>query len=472
MQLLHEAAARCVELIRDGSGAGVVSFDHDAYPGEPLAAFQAANTHRADVVTAVNGLTPGGATSIGDGVELARTTLNAGAASFDGHAIVVLTDGLENQPKSLDQVSGSIDSRTFAIGLGTAQQVSTAALTKIAQNTGGYILLTGPLTPNTDTYFLLSKYFQQILVTATAENIVTDPSGFVGPDAEVRVHFELSEADIDATVVLFVDVPAVRLWIETPSGKRLSEAKLAALGAQVAHGTNMTFCRFGLPLPVGTGEHRGIWHAVLRVDKARLKRAITGRPRERGAAASRVELQRLRAHGVRYNVTVSTWSNVRMSARLAQSSFEPGATLGLDVTLSEYGLPIDHRARVEADVTKPDGSALKVSLPETAPGSFQADLVTAQSGVWRVRVRARGYSYGGSAFTREQLLSAAVIVIDRPPMLPSGGDRSLECLIDCLIDDPAVKRWLRKSGINYERLIDCVERCRTIADPAALDRLG
>ena len=41
MQLLHEAASRCVELIRDGSGAGVVSFDHDAYPGQPLAPFDA-----------------------------------------------------------------------------------------------------------------------------------------------------------------------------------------------------------------------------------------------------------------------------------------------------------------------------------------------------------------------------------------------------------------------------------------------
>lgn len=52
MQLLHEAASRCVELMQDGSGAGVVSFDHDAYPGQPLAPFDPTTTHRADVLAA------------------------------------------------------------------------------------------------------------------------------------------------------------------------------------------------------------------------------------------------------------------------------------------------------------------------------------------------------------------------------------------------------------------------------------
>src|SRR5688572_28640245 len=94
IQLLHEAASRCVELIRDGSGAGMVSFDHDAYPGQPLAPFQPAGVHRANVLAAVTALSPGGATSIGDGVVLARSILNAGASPFQSNALVVLTDGL------------------------------------------------------------------------------------------------------------------------------------------------------------------------------------------------------------------------------------------------------------------------------------------------------------------------------------------------------------------------------------------
>ena len=141
----------------------------------------------------------------------------------------MLTDGLENQPKLLSEVSGSIDTRTFAVGLGTAQQVSTDALSTIANGTGGFILLTGPLTPDTDSYFLLSKYFSRSSITATNENIVTDPSGLLGSGQTTRIPFVLAESEIEATVVLFVDVPAVRLAIETPDGKVLSEAQLAAL---------------------------------------------------------------------------------------------------------------------------------------------------------------------------------------------------------------------------------------------------
>lgn len=474
MQLLHEAASRCIELIRDGSGAGMVSFDHDAYPGQPLAPFQAANTHRADVLAAATALSPGGATSIGDGIELARTTLIAGAAPFQGQALVVLTDGLQNQPKTIEEVSGSIDTRTFAIGLGTAQQVSIDALSKIAHNTGGYILLTGPLTPDTDSYFLLSKYFQQILITATNENIVTDPSGFLSSGQCIRIPFELAESEIDATAVLLVDLPVVRLSLETPSGKVLSEANLTMLGAQVTHGTNMTFCRVGLPLPVSAGAHGGTWHAVLKVDEARLKREMIKLERAvKEGKVSAIEFERLRAHGIRYSVTVSSWSNLRMNARLTQMSFKPGATLRLDATLTEYGQPVMQRARVEADVQRPDGVTFTLPLAEEFPGAFGGEVIGGLEGVWRVRVRARGRTFGGIAFTREQLLSAAVMVGgDASPQRPPAGEGSLGCLLRCLAREPGWQRWLKEHGIDSGHLRECLERCGKLDDPTALDLLG
>jgi hypothetical protein len=471
MQLLHEAASRCIELMRDGSGAGLVSFDHDAYPGQPLAPFEAATTHRDDVLTAATALSPGGATSIGDGIELARTTLNAGAAPFQGQALIVLTDGLENQPKFLDEVGGSIDTRTFAIGLGTAQQVSTEKLSLIANGTDGFILLTGPLTPDTDSYFLLSKYFQQILVSATNENIVTDPSGFISAGQVVRIPFQLAESDIDATAVLFVDVPAVQLALETPAGKVMSEGDLAALGAQVTHGTNMTFCRFGLPLPIGAGAHGGTWHALLKVDERRLKSTMSKLAREvKERKANGLDLERLQAHGVRYSVTVSSWSNLRMSARLTQTGFRPGATLRLDVALTEYGQPVERRARVEADVLRPDGVSLSLTLAEELPGAFGGEIVAGLDGVWRVRIRARGRTLGGMAFTREQLLSAALV--GPSTQQPPRGEDSLACLLRCLAGQRGWEKWLKELGIDARRLRECLSRCGKLDDPKELDRMG
>ncbi len=403
----------------------MVSFDHDAHPGQALAPFQPASAHRANVLAAITGLSPGGATSIGDGVELARTTLTAGAAPFSGHALVVLTDGLENQPKLLSEVTGSIDTRTFAVGLGTAQQVSTEALSAIANGTGGFILLTGPLTPDTDSYFLLSKYFQQILIAATNENVVTDPSGFLAPGQRSRIPFTLADSDIDATAVVLVDVPAVRLALETPAGATLREAQLSALGAQVVHGTNMTFCRIALPLPGGPGAHGGSWHVVLEVDDVRLKREIARMARDvEQGRVPRVDLERVRAHGPRYAVTVSSWSNLRMSARLTQTGFTAGATLRLSAVLTEYGVPLERRARATAEILRPDGILLTRPLVEETAGAFAGEVTAALDGVWRVRVRAAGRAHGGRPFTREQLLSAAILVGGvRPPPAPSRGRR-------------------------------------------------
>ncbi|MFJ1569118.1 VWA domain-containing protein [Streptomyces erythrochromogenes] len=250
------------------------SLDHGwgrSAPCSRTAPFGPGLAQRADILAAISALAPGGDTSIGDGVEAAYQTLAANGTSFTDHAIVVLTDGLENQPKFLDEVSGLIDARTFAIGLGAAQEVSTSALTKLTNGTGGYLLLTDALGTDTDSHFRLSKYFQQILASASKDSVVTDPSGVLPASELVRVPFELTEADIAATLTVLTDVSAVDLKLETPAGDVIPEADLAALGVSVQHGTNMIFCRFRLPLPVGVGAHGGTWHAHLRANEGALR---------------------------------------------------------------------------------------------------------------------------------------------------------------------------------------------------------
>ena len=206
------------------------------------------------------------------------------------------------------------------------------------------------------------------------------------------------------------------LALETPAGDLISEADLASLGATVERGTNMTFCRFGLPLPVGAGAHGGTWQVRLRADEdalreeiARLRAAVEEDP------ARGTELDRLMAHGPRYSVSVSSWSNLRFGARVTQSSMEPGATLRIDAVLTEYGLPVEGRAEVMAEVTRPDGVLMRVPLDEEMPGAFASELTAAMAGVWRARIRARGHTHGQARFTREQQLSAAVVMGGNEP---------------------------------------------------------
>lgn len=150
LDVLKDAGRKFMELIQQDNGVGLIRFDHNAYPvNDPiypgLAITRIASNNMFDVgrVAAINAVNnhatnPFGNTSVGDGVDLARQVLSAvPAGTYDQKAMIVLTDGVENDPLWIADVAGSIDSRTFAIGLGNESQVNTVALRALANGTGG-----------------------------------------------------------------------------------------------------------------------------------------------------------------------------------------------------------------------------------------------------------------------------------------------------------------------------------------------
>lgn len=429
IQVLREAAARFVELVQLNNGVGLVRFDHDAYPGigvtQIVDAASRALVHDAVMAHDTN---PLGLTSVGDGLALALTTLNP-VAGYTNKAIVVLTDGIENSPQSIaDVMLGSLGERTFAIGLGSASQVDTAKLSLVANNTDGYLLLTGNLTPDTDDYFRLTKYFHQILAGITNTSIVTDPSGTLLPGGTVRIPFVFNEADIEGTVILLNDSSAVRFALETPGGQIIEPGTAAAFGMTYTVGTNMSFYRFPLPVPTSTGAaHAGTWYAVLRVDDGDLQKPTPGRGEERtaGQVSSRVAATgalpgvssvRASAHGVRYSLSVHAYSNLRMKMQLTQDSFEPGATLTLRAVITEYGLTIKRHVHLRAELRRPDNTTAIIALKEVEPSVFEATTRATVPGVYHFRAVADGNTMLGLPFTREQLLTGGVSV---------GGDHPL-----------------------------------------------
>jgi hypothetical protein len=469
IQVLKQAALRFVELIPAGNAVGLVRFDHDGYPvGDAtypglamtlIASDSMADPGRAAARLAVeaHATNPMGATSIGDGVVMARSVL-APVAGYDEKAIVVLTDGIENQPAWIANVLGSIDQRTFAIGLGTESQVSTAGLLALSGASNGYLLLTGHLTAGTDDYFRLTKYFHQILAGVTRTDIVRDPNGLIGPGEMHRIAFQLTEADVQATTVLLTSAPVIDFVLETPAGDILDPGLAAGLGATFEVGTNMEFYRFGLPLPLGAaGAHAGTWHAVLSINDERWKRHMS----DDGVGGD----PRLRAHGAQYSLSIHAYSNVHMQVRLDQGSLEPGARLSLTASLTEYDVPLANRSVVLADIERPDASRSTVFMPETEPGIFSVDYQTTMPGVYRVLVRAEGRSRRGLPFTREQLRTAAVFRGGDNP-LPTDIDhngRPLFCdLLLCLLEQAEIRAALERQRIDPDVIRKCLELvCRT-----------
>ena len=271
MAVLHDAAPLFVALLDPTDGVGVVRFDTDAAPVTPvvdagptiggggrLAALNAIST------TATN---LAGLTAIGDGLEAAAAQLTPVAAGYDSTATIVFTDGNETAEHTIAQAAASVNSRVFAIGLGTADQLNPGALSDIANGTGGYLLLTG--NPGVDDQLLLQKYFAQVLAGATNAAIVVDPAGFVPVGGKAVVPFDLTDADIRADVLLLGQMsPVLRVEIIAPDGTSIT----AGAGAEETVGDAFRVLRVVpadvLAPPAGAA---GPWQVVLTVDDAELK---------------------------------------------------------------------------------------------------------------------------------------------------------------------------------------------------------
>ena len=102
------------------------------------------------------------------------------------------------------------------------------------------------------------------------------------------------------------------------------------------------------------------------------------------------------ANGLPYSLHVQARSNLKLVAQCLQDSYEPGAELRVRGVLTEYGLPIDGRATLRAEMTRPDGTAATLSMPEIEPGVFEAVEIAHQSGVYRFRSSPPGARCGTS----------------------------------------------------------------------------
>ena len=203
MANLQQAASMFVDLAVEGDGIGVVAFDDDVAGelavtslGSVLDPFDAGRTA---VKGFIGGLTPGGATSVGDGLDRGRDLLDA-AGGFERQALVVITDGKENDPLWIADVAPSIDATTFGIGIGTGANVDVGALQALTGNNGGYLLVTGPVVG--DAQFVLMKHFLQILAGLTSSEVLLDPEGQIGRADEIRIPFAVSDAERMVDVIV------------------------------------------------------------------------------------------------------------------------------------------------------------------------------------------------------------------------------------------------------------------------------
>lgn len=476
MAVLHDAAPLFVTLLDDTDGVGVVRFDTDAAPVTAVvdAGPMIGGVGRGAAFGAISGTVtnPAGMTAIGDGLEAAASQLGPVAGLYDSTATIVFTDGHETENKTIAAAASSVNSRVFAIGLGTADQLNPGALSDIANGTGGYLLLTG--NPGADDQVLLQKYFAQVLAGATNSVIVVDPDGFVPVGGKVVVPFDLTAADIRADVLVLADAAkSIRVELIAPDGTSLTGGSGAEEVVEDGYRVLRVVPSAALPPGVGAGR----WQAVLSVDDAGLKRWLTVlRKRlsaigdQRGGELFERAVAAITTHGLPFTLSVQARSALRMTVSVTQSSRLPGSTAHLRATLTDGGVPLHGSARVEARVTDPAGGHFVVPLvPEvTEEGTYSGSVPTSASGVYRVLIRASGGDLRGLPFTREELRTVAVWARgdDTPPFVIETGepqDTGIDTcsLLLCLLHSPGIRALLDKHEIDVDDVAACVKRaCR------------
>ncbi|MDQ6907016.1 MAG: M64 family metallo-endopeptidase, partial [Chloroflexota bacterium] len=353
VQKLREAANIFVNVMLPGDGIGIVRFDDTSQILMPItdvgpAVIGGGRTTAQGIINSAQ-LDPAGSTSIGAGVINGKQALDTaqalGTPHYDVTAMVVLTDGEENTAPFLSAVGSSITANTFAVGLGIPANISTAALATLTQGHNGYLLITGSLTP--DQSSRLAKYFLQILAGITNANVILDPQGYLVYGAEQRIPFTVTEADMGLDVILLSPAPyAIDFELETPDGSRLTPASAGAT-VQFVSASDVSYYRLSLPAlpPDPSGSHEGTWNAILSLGR-----------KERNPQSFAMLAQAQATRALPYNLVVHSYSNLDFRATLQQTGFEPGATVTVVGRLTEYDFPLEGRATVRAEITRPDGS--------------------------------------------------------------------------------------------------------------------
>ncbi len=492
VQSVRDAAIVLLDKMLPGDGVGIVRFNQDAQRlqgvlalGDPNDPYDANRLSTRNVLQGPD-LNPGGSTSIGDGIYEGRSALND-ATGFDQVAMLVLTDGMENEPRWIADVAPQLDSRTYAVGLGMPQNISTAALQTISGNTGAYLLITGAIAG--DNYFLLQKYFLQIQAGVSNADVVLDPQGLLLPGAPQSIPVRLTEEDMAVDIVLLTPYPQyVDFRLCSPTMKIITPATAASQpGVQYVPSRGMAFYRVMLPaeLQAGRFDQEGTWEVLLQIGRPSGggwggvlgARAEGGEAISRRAAVARAALagggpgaegpsstvgQAFR--GLPYSVVVHAYSNISLKASIHQTSYQPGATVYLSAFVSGSGIPITTGVFVWAEVVGPAGNSFSVTLAGHADASFAGQFQAATAGLYRIRVRAAGTSPRGWTFGREQTLTAAVWAGGDQPPAPGRTPDPLCDLIDCLVRSGAISEELiarlAQSRIDLRAFLKCLEgRC-------------
>ncbi len=261
----QDAAALFISLLRENMGdqVGLVSFSTGASsPVDfPLSSVNDATKSALVGPTPpfigglVGALSPGGATSLGGGLQAARNQFPAPGSGVSRPTIMLLTDGLENTPPMIANVNAALAGTDLcAIGFGTESNLNGDLLTRLTRAHNG-------LYARAANGLQLKKFFALCFGDIFEAGTLLDPEYFL-PASQMSgepVQFSVCE-ETSVTVIVGWDQPEASLYftLRMPDGTFVN---LADQQVEMSAGQTWVFAR--LPLP-HLGQQSGAWEVVVR----------------------------------------------------------------------------------------------------------------------------------------------------------------------------------------------------------------
>jgi len=349
----RDAASLFIQLVQtDGANQiGLVSFSTAA--SNPvdfaLAPVNAANklalTGPAPFTGGIVGaISTGGTTSIGAGLEAARDQMPQKGSL---RSILLLTDGLQNTPPLVEEVSGLEGFSINAIGFGAVSSLNGALLTQLSETHNGLYVRAGD---GLD----LKKYFALAFGNIFAAGALLDPESKL-PAAESTgkpIKFNVC-GEKAVTVVIGWDKPgnSLAINVKTPGG-----ATITAASQGVQHATGRTWAFLRIRLPYG-GERNGSWTVTV-------------------SRAGGLE----RPKALRYFVNIIAGGGARLTRWPGPDRYFTGDGINPIVHLAG-GAGFPKNAKVRVSVTRPTASAgtllVKARKPQ-APTAQKGDIIPAR----------------------------------------------------------------------------------------------
>jgi V8-like Glu-specific endopeptidase len=252
----REAAALFIDLLRTDRThqAGLVTFSTTSTLNFALAPVNAANKDAligpppARNAGVVGGITPGGTTTIGGGLQQGQSALPG--ASPNMPAILLLTDGLENTPPMIANVEGTLgNTRLCIIGFGSEGSVDGPRLTGLARTHGGIYTRAGEGL-QLKKFFVLA--FGNIFQTAVSmDPLMVMPKGAAGVPA---IPLWVCGEDVITVILSWEHASeSLQLSVVTPAGNTITSV---TPGVTASSGNTWVYFRLALPF---AGERNGMW---------------------------------------------------------------------------------------------------------------------------------------------------------------------------------------------------------------------